>query len=142
MSAFRAIPVAVLFSISLSSNIYASDVVFSDRYMGCVAQADVAEEEVNQCSLVELALLDKNLDVVYKALSEHLGEERKKALLSAQRLWTKFRDANCAVAVTADQEERGKMEKLVCLIVMTMNRTTELKDYLWAEGVAFDGSYD
>lgn len=129
MSVFRVLPVAVLFSVGLLSGAKASGVVFSDQYESCVAETGWTPEEVGKCIIAETALWDKRLNVVYKAVSDQMNEERRKNLLAAQRLWIKFRDANCIVAAT-DQGEQGKIEKLTCLMMMTADRAAELQTYL------------
>ena len=77
--------------------------------------------EMNQCAANEYRSADKELNSFYSKL------EKSKELVSAERAWIAYRDAECAYQVKA--VEGGSMAPLVqasCLADLTKQRLKQL----------------
>ena len=67
----------------------------SKQYSACMAKSAGITPEENDCARAERERQDVRLNKAYKQLMAQLSESRKKQLREAQRLWIKYRDANC-----------------------------------------------
>jgi uncharacterized protein YecT (DUF1311 family) len=56
-----------------------------------------------------------------------LTEERKNALLEAQRAWIMFRDANCAFWDDPAGGQSAAVTAKECILTMTADRASELE---------------
>ena len=72
---------------------------------------------------------DDRLNAAYKKLRGSFPEERKILLRDSQRLWVKYRDANCAYYYSREGSLRH-IEAAECLRSMTAARALELEDEL------------
>ena len=106
------------------------------------AQA-IAEEEIdcsqnqlsaNSCASFADAKADKLLNEHYQQLYNQLtNNNNKKRLVTAQRAWIKFRDANCLYEAQGSVEKGGSkftMEYDQCAERVTKQRTTEIENFL------------
>jgi uncharacterized protein YecT (DUF1311 family) len=64
------------------------------EYSRCIEKAGAVDPLVLECISDEYARQDKRLNAAYRKLMSSLKGERKKQLLEAQRLWTKYTDEN------------------------------------------------
>lgn len=95
---------------------------YSESFKQCV-DSDKARGSFGECYYEELKLWDKKLNVQYqKWLSTYPDY---KELKDSQRLWIKFRDANCEFL---KDEPTGipAVSKVQCLLEMTVLRSNEL----------------
>ncbi|MFT4080125.1 lysozyme inhibitor LprI family protein [Rhodomicrobium lacus] len=120
--------------------------VFAAALVGAPAQADAAEPleacldtanstvETRNCIGRDYERNDGELNAIYKRLLEKYSaddadtRERRRRLIEAQRLWLRFRDANCSWQ--GAKMIGGTSEDLIvagCLNDMTKDRTKELK---------------
>lgn len=89
--------------------------------------------EVTQCFVTASQAADKQLNEVYARVRQVLSPDEQEQLQEAQRLWVKFRDANC----TAERSLYGggtaaPMVYEACLEADTRQRITELNTmYGW-----------
>lgn len=100
----------------------------------CANASDQAT--MNQCSAQERAAADKELNAVYQQITARLKDEPKgkKLLISAQRAWIGFRDAECEFS--ASGVAGGSVHPLIyndCITGVTKVRTEVLKQYLKCE---------
>ena len=84
--------------------------------------------EGTRCFIDASHTADKKLNQVYARVGEVLDPDEQKELQAAQRLWLKFRDANCA----AERNLYGggtavSMVYAACIKADTRQRTAELK---------------
>ena len=82
--------------LATSAALAASETEMSQEYSSCVDNANAATPALIDCALAETKRQDARLNENYKRLMSKLTEQRKNALLEAQRAWIKFRDTNCA----------------------------------------------
>jgi uncharacterized protein YecT (DUF1311 family) len=88
--------------------------------------------EINQCILRNLEDSDAELNKTFKRLRSKLDEEAAKKLVTAQKAWLSFRDAQCDLE--ADQMRGGTLEKVLfngCLDRLTVERTKSLKTIIY-----------
>jgi len=91
-----------------------------------------AYSDMLQCDGEELDRQDARLNDAYKKLMSELSPDRKKALLKAQRVWIKFREANCDYWADPDATFEERANTIGCLLRMTVARVKELEGMLEA----------
>jgi len=83
--------------------------------------------EIAECLASHLNLMDGDLNRTYQDLRAGLNNAEKGKLLKAQRLWIKFRDAECArIADYASGGTMAPLLKLGCLMKLTERRIDDL----------------
>lgn len=100
----------------------------------CANASDQAT--MNQCAAQENKAADKELNTVYQQITARLknNPDGKKLLVSAQRAWIGFRDAECKFS--ASGVAGGSVYPLIynnCIASVTKTRTEALKQYLKCE---------
>ncbi|WP_426237949.1 lysozyme inhibitor LprI family protein [Pseudomonas sp. TWP3-2] len=100
----------------------------------CAHASDQAT--MNQCASQENKAADKELNTVYQQIIARLKDnpDSKKLLVSAQKAWIGFRDAECKFS--ASGVEGGSVYPLIlnnCITGVTKVRTEALKQYLKCE---------
>ncbi|KAF0865614.1 lysozyme inhibitor LprI family protein [Pseudomonas sp. LD120] len=106
-----------------------------------LAQADecdnaTTQTDMNQCAGVQNKAADKELNNLYQQINQRLKDQphTKKLLVSAQRAWVAFRDAECAFS--ASGVEGGSVYPLVyshCTTALTLARVEHFRTYLKCE---------
>ena len=93
----------------------------------CMDTANTTADMVS-CNAKEAKVQDKRLNTAYKtALAAQQGA-RKQQLQNVQRLWIKYRDANCAFAGSATGASIDQVNGAGCVLNMTQTRAQELED--------------
>jgi uncharacterized protein YecT (DUF1311 family) len=103
---------------------------FSPDYQRCLDRSGGVTVAIRQCSADELRYQDQRLNRYYQRLMARLSPAQKKELRNAQRLWIRYRDANCGFYVGLTG---GTMDLVMaddCRVEMTARRATELRDLL------------
>ncbi|MFJ2449508.1 lysozyme inhibitor LprI family protein [Pseudomonas sp. NPDC087626] len=91
------------------------------------------QSTLNECAARQYKQADARLNTLYQQINGHLKDnpQGKKSLLTAQRAWLAFRDAECTFA--ASGVEGGSVYPLIhnqCLADLTQKRAETLKGYL------------
>ena len=110
-----------------STVLAASETEMSQEYSGCIDKANGVNPALVACALAETKRQDARLNENYKRLMSKLTEERKNALLEAQRAWIKFRDANCAFWDDPAGGQNAAVTAKECVLTMTADRASELE---------------
>lgn len=105
----------------------------------CQMQGNTTTQDIAECIQAETQVWDALLNTEYKALRADLRSRNNtvsgnqldlnEQLLTAQRAWIAYRDAECSFAYARWQD--GSIRSVVhanCLMVMTARRTIELRD--------------
>ena len=97
----------------------------------CAQAAD--QRTMNACAAKDYQRSDAQLNALYRQISERLknNPEGKSALLTAQRAWLGFRDAECRFA--ASGVTGGSVYPMIhnqCLADVTAKRVEAFKTYL------------
>jgi uncharacterized protein YecT (DUF1311 family) len=82
---------------------------------------------VVECVQAKPNAADQRLNAAYKALQARVDAAQRQPLLSAQRLWVQYRDANCAFYGTRDGSIR-QVQAAECIRSMTEDRARELEE--------------
>jgi uncharacterized protein YecT (DUF1311 family) len=124
--------VATALILILTSSILAAD-NYSKQYNICMKGPDASNGvtmAMLNCGSKEIKHQDKRLNNNYKKLKKSLSKSRQKELLTAQRLWIKYRDTNCGFY---NDPNGGTMHRLFaqeCFMDATRSRADELKSML------------
>lgn len=99
---------------------------------------DKAEDQatMNQCANEDLVRADKQLNENYKKIEKRLtdDDDTKKLLITSQRAWMKFRDAECNFSASGTSGGSvHPMMVVMCRTVLTSDRNKQLSDYLKCE---------
>lgn len=91
------------------------------------------QSAMNECADKQYKQADSQLNALYKQINSRLQDspDSKKRLVSAQRAWVAFRDAECAFA--ASGVEGGSVYPMIyngCLAELTEKRVAAFKTYL------------
>ena len=93
----------------------------------CMDTANTTADMVN-CNAKETKVQDKRLNTAYKTALAAQEGARKQQLQDVQRLWIKYRDANCAFAGSATGGSIDRVNGSGCVLDMTQTRAQELED--------------
>jgi uncharacterized protein YecT (DUF1311 family) len=105
---------------------------FSAFADGCMDTA-VSQGQMNSCAHKSYQEADKTLNDAYRNATARVSADAaaKKRLVTAQRAWIVFRDAECDfVASSVGEGSAGPMVKLGCLEDLTKTRANEIQKYL------------
>lgn len=78
------------------------------------------------CLQADAGRWDQRLNAAYAALQERIAPQQRQPLRDAQRLWVRYRDANCGFYGAREGSMR-QIEAAQCLRDMTRARTRELE---------------
>lgn len=92
-----------------------------DPDKGC----DGGTPEMVDCLNAQRAHWDKELTIAYQQALENASPRRREQLRVAERLWIKYRDANC-LYYDLDEGSIARIEAAECLRSMTESRAREL----------------
>ncbi|AZF17874.1 lysozyme inhibitor LprI family protein [Pseudomonas sp. R3-18-08] len=93
----------------------------------CMDGANTTAEMVG-CNVKEAKVQDARLNKAYKTALAAQEGNRKDQLQDLQRLWIKYRDANCAFAGSATGGTIDQVNGSGCVLDMTQTRAQELED--------------
>ncbi|WP_273728191.1 lysozyme inhibitor LprI family protein [Brucella gallinifaecis] len=99
------------------------------------SECDDAQDQatMTKCANDELSKADKHLNANYHEIEKRLAddEEAKKLLITSQRAWVKFRDAECNFSTSATVG--GSIHPMMiasCRAQITTDRNKQFTDYL------------
>jgi uncharacterized protein YecT (DUF1311 family) len=93
----------------------------------CMDGANTTADMVS-CNANETKVQDKRLNNAYKTALAAQEGARKQQLRDVQRLWIKYRDANCAFAGSATGGSIDRVNGSACVLDMTQVRAQELEN--------------
>ncbi len=93
----------------------------------CMSSANTTAEMVS-CNTKAAKVQDDRLNRAYKTALAAQEGARKQQLQDVQRLWIKYRDANCAFAGSATGGTIDQINGSGCVLDMTQTRAQELED--------------
>lgn len=127
----RVLPMLVLACLCMP----ATAQMFEGDYREC---SELSTVGITECVAEKTKVWDARLNSAYKSLRQRIEPEQQQALLTAQRLWIKYRDANCGFYF-AGPGTISRIEGAECLRSMTRERTCELEAAQNQEGTASPG---
>ena len=99
--------------------------MFGPRFQPCGDKPSTPA--VVECVRAKTNAADQRLNAAYKALQARIDAAQRQPLLSAQRLWVQYRDANCGFYGTHDGSIR-QVQAAECIRSMTEDRARELEE--------------
>jgi uncharacterized protein YecT (DUF1311 family) len=93
----------------------------------CMDSANTTVDMV-KCNTQQAKVQDTRLNTAYKTALAAQEGTRKQQLQDVQRLWIKYRDANCAFAGSATGGSIDQVNGTGCVLDMTQTRAQELED--------------
>lgn len=106
---------------------YSADEGLSKKYSSCMNKS-VSTQDMVECIDSEYKTQDARLNNAYKLLQQNLSADRKKQLLEAQRLWIKYRDANCSFYYDPGGGSMARLSANDCMMISTAVRAKELEN--------------
>ncbi len=119
--------ILLLLLITVSSAL-AGDLYYSATYQYCFDSSDGSTVSLRSCNAKELKYQDSLLNSNYKRAMAVLSPSQKKDLKQAQRLWIKYRDANCNTYANLTGGTMDLLNVGGCHIDMTARRAQEIKE--------------
>ncbi|WP_191832344.1 lysozyme inhibitor LprI family protein [Pseudomonas fluorescens] len=116
-----------LLTIALMTTIVPFAVAQSDSpaYSQCMQTAQ-STLDMNNCNVAEIERQDARLNSEYKKAKAALEPTQQTQLLEAQRLWIKYRDANCKLYYSLTGGTIDQLNGAGCVLDMTKARADEL----------------
>jgi uncharacterized protein YecT (DUF1311 family) len=111
---------------TLSLGVSAADDDYSATYSRCMDVADGVTLNMLNCMGSETAQQDARLNQAYKAAMQVLNEAQQSQLRDAQRLWIKFREADCALLGGLTGGSIDRINSASCVLDMTKKRADDL----------------
>jgi len=84
---------------------------------------------MKECAAAELKIQDARLNAAYHKAMAELTARQKAKLVTAQRAWIAFRDAECASYEDQDWGTLSQVNAAQCVVTMTVKRTIDLEAY-------------
>ena len=122
--------VAIALTLFIAYSASADDLGLSDRYSACLEQSGGVTVNILNCISTETERQDNRLNKAYKKIMENLSPDRKKQLRSVQRLWIKYRDANCGFYADPNGGTIASINSSECFLVETAGRAKELENLI------------
>ena len=92
-------------------------------------------KQISGCFHTLYRKADQELNYQYSNLSNSLELEDRKNLLTAQRLWVKFRDADCTFYEPRKESDYlVSSSRSICLTRRTLDRLEQLESYNFRKG--------
>lgn len=114
--------------LGLSQTVLADTEGLSKKYSICMDKSEGITSEMIDCGGIETHYQDTRLNKAYKDVMAALSPSRKKPLQNAQRLWIKYREANCNFYNDPDGGTNSELNSSSCFMQETLKRANELDD--------------
>ncbi|MFZ2404933.1 MAG: lysozyme inhibitor LprI family protein [Methylobacter sp.] len=108
---------------------FAADDGLSQTFSTCMDQAGGVTPSMVECMNAETERQDVRLNKAYKDIMANLSAGRKKQLQEAQRLWIKYRKANCDFYYDPDGGSIARLNANDCFLSATAARAKELEGF-------------
>ena len=95
----------------------------------------IGTEAFNSCTQLDYEASDAQLNQTYQLLMGQLDGPAQKQLITAQRTWIAFRDADCRFVTYGDGSTPAAAFLNTCLATVTINRTDELEKTLGPDAI-------
>ena len=111
---------------TLSLNAYAAEDGYSATYTTCMDASGGVTMDMLNCMSSEIKQHDSRLNQAYKAAMQALDKGQQTQLRDVQRLWIKFRDADCALLGSLTGGTIDSVNRASCFLDMTKKRADDL----------------
>lgn len=117
---------ALYFFIQIAS---ANDAGVTKQFSDCIDKSGGVTVDMLNCIDVETKLQDTRLNKAYKEVMAQVSKPRKKQLQDAQRIWIKYRAANCNFYADPDEGTMATVSSNDCYMSATVSRAKELENF-------------
>lgn len=128
MSSFKYKLIAGLMAVAVQP-VFAADDGLSQTFSTCMDQTGGVTPSMVECMNAETERQDVRLNKAYKDIMAGLSAGRKKQLQEAQRLWIKYRKANCDFYYDPDGGSIARINANDCFLSATAARAKELEGF-------------
>lgn len=111
---------------ALSAGAHAADDGYNPTYSACMDESGGVTMNMLDCIGSETEQQDARLNQNYKAAMQALTPTQQTQLRDAQRLWIKFRDADCALLGSLTGGSIDRINSTSCFLDMTKQRADDL----------------
>lgn len=112
--------------ITLSAGAYAANDGYSTTYSACMDESGGVTMNMLDCMGSETEQQDARLNQNYKAAMQALTPAQQTQLRDAQRLWIKFRDADCSLLGSLTGGSIDRINSASCFLDMTKQRADDI----------------
>lgn len=112
--------------ITLSAGTHAAEDGYSETYTACMDESGGVTINMLDCMCSETEQQDARLNQNYKAAMQALTPSQQTQLRDAQRLWIKFRDADCALLGSLTGGSIDRINSASCFLDMSKQRADDL----------------
>ncbi|MGS2742559.1 lysozyme inhibitor LprI family protein [Halomonas sp. LS-001] len=102
---------------------------YSPSYEACMQKA-VSTLDIVTCISNEYERQDQRLNNNYQQLRSQLSSERREQLLTAQRAWITYKEANCSFYADPEGGTMARINANSCLLSETTKRADELENLM------------
>ncbi|MEL7560480.1 lysozyme inhibitor LprI family protein [Stutzerimonas chloritidismutans] len=113
-------------AITLSAGVQAADDGYSTTYSAFMDESGGVTINMLDCMGSETEQQDARLNQNYKAAMQSLTPAQQTQLRDAQRLWIKFRDADCDLLGSLTGGSIDRISSASCFMDMTKQRADDL----------------
>ncbi len=124
----------IVLLLTLAQNGMAKETMLSEQYSECMNQSSGVTVTILDCIATETKKQESFLNKAYKKVMENLSVKRKKQLQNAQRLWVKYREANCNFYADADSGSLTAIVLNECFLTEISLRRKKIERVLLFEG--------
>ena len=107
---------------------YAADNHDSPAYKKCMDASEGVTVNMLDCMATEIKLQDVRLNKAYKAAMTVIEGDKTSQLQNVQRMWLKYRDANCGFVGSLTGGTIDSINAGSCVLEMTRTRGQELEN--------------
>jgi len=111
---------------ALSAGTHAAEDGYSETYTACMDESGGVTINMLDCMGSETEQQDARLNQNYKAAMQALTPSQQTQLRDAQRLWIKFRDADCALLGSLTGGSIDRINSASCFLDMSKQRADDL----------------
>ncbi|MCX7080655.1 MAG: lysozyme inhibitor LprI family protein [Pseudomonas sp.] len=107
---------------------YAADNNDSPAYKQCMDASGGVTANMLDCMAADIKLQDARLNKGYKVAMAAIEADKKGQLQNVQRMWIKYRDANCGFVRSLTGGTIDSLNAGSCVLEMTRTRAQELEN--------------
>lgn len=115
-------------ALSVAFNAHAAgEELMSPQFSACMDKSGGVTAKMINCMATETKSQDVRLNAAYKRLMNGLTPARKQELTEIQRMWLKYREANCKFYADPDGGTIAAVNANSCFLTATAERAEELQ---------------
>jgi uncharacterized protein YecT (DUF1311 family) len=118
---------ALALSTAFNAHAAGGEALMSPQFSACMDKSGGVTAKMITCMMTETKAQDARLNAAYKRLMNGLTPERKQELTEVQRMWLKYRQANCNFYADPSGGTMAAVNANSCFLTATAERAEELQ---------------